>query len=381
MSDNVSDSKILKIMTFKSGQFVFSSKFEPVIKEGLLRAKVLYCSFKDLPILPAAASRIYEDLIRRSIFGTAAIEGNPLNESRVKEIIDEPSVEKIKENAEREIVNLKNAYDVALEIAKEKDFKLTESIIKKVHYLIVKDLNDEEMLPGIYRNQVVKVGNVEHGGIYTPPKTRADIKNLMKVFIEWLASDRIKKVDPIIKAGIAHYHFCLIHPFADGNGRTARLIEAIILFNADIKYIPIMLSNYYYSNIDQYYTVFSKTIKAKNNSITYFIKFVIDGFTKSTEVVSISVKDLIRTMLLKQYYEINLRARFFTQRQFDLINYLLTHSAKITLKDLFTKTPYKFIYKDVSERTARRDLDKLTKGNFLITESGMLYKVNRQIID
>ncbi|NQT97854.1 MAG: Fic family protein [Candidatus Marinimicrobia bacterium] len=363
-------------MTFKSAQFVFSSKFEPDVMEGLLRARLLYSSFQDLPIMPADDNRIYTDLVRRSIFCTAAIEGNPLNEARVNEIIDEPIPEKMKGPAEKEIVNLKNAYAVALEFAQQTNFKLTEALIKKLHSLIVKDLNDEELLPGIYRNHVVKIGNTEHGGVYTPPKTQADIKNLMKTFVTWLGSARMAKSDPIIKAGIAHYHFCLIHPFADGNGRTARLIEAAILFNAGIKYVPVMLSNYYYSNIDQYYTVFSKTIKAKNDSVSHFLKFVIDGFIKSTEDVSSSVKDLIRTLLLRQHYEVNLKAKLINQRQFDLLNYILTQDDKIYLEKFLI-----IIFKTVSVRTARRDLDKLNEEGFLIIEGDSQYIVNRHFID
>jgi len=376
MRDKVSDNEIIKIMTFKSGQFVFSSKFEPDVMEGLLRARLLYSSFQDLPIMPADDNRIYTDLVRRSIFCTAAIEGNPLNEARVNEIIDEPIPEKMKGPAEKEIVNLKNAYAVALEFAQQTNFKLTEALIKKLHSLIVKDLNDEELLPGIYRNHVVKIGNTEHGGVYTPPKTQADIKNLMKTFVTWLGSARMAKFDPIIKAGIAHYHFCLIHPFADGNGRTARLIEAAILFNAGIKYVPVMLSNYYYSNIDQYYTVFSKTIKAKNDSVSHFLKFVIDGFIKSTEDVSSSVKDLIRTLLLRQHYEVNLKAKLINQRQFDLLNYILTQDDKIYLEKFLI-----IIFKTVSVRTARRDLDKLNEEGFLIIEGDSQYIVNRHFID
>jgi len=161
----------------------------------------------------------------------------------------------------------------------------------------------------------------------------------------------------------------------------ARLIETVILFNVGIKYVPVMLSNYYYSNIDQYYIAFSKTIKAKNHSVGHFLKFVIDGFTKSTADVSSSVKDLIRTRLLQQQYEVNLKAKLINQRLFDLLNYMLTQGDKITLKDLSTKVLYRYIYQAVSERTARRDLDKLTEKGFLKIEGDSQYIVNRHFID
>ena len=75
----------------------------------------------------------------------------------------------------------------------------------------------------------------------------------MAKYIEWLNSDEILQLNPFIRAALAHYHFSLIHPFWDGNGRTARLIETAILEGANIKYVPKMLANIYYKNVDEYY--------------------------------------------------------------------------------------------------------------------------------
>ena len=75
----------MTIRTFKSGHFVFSSKYETArLTESLTTAKILYMTVKDLPILPQLAAPLEEELIRRSIFGTAAIEGNPLSEDAYK---------------------------------------------------------------------------------------------------------------------------------------------------------------------------------------------------------------------------------------------------------------------------------------------------------
>ena len=64
--------------------------------------------------------------------------------------------------------------------------------------------------------------------------------------------------------------FCIIHPFWDGNGRTGRLIEAIILQASNIKYVPRELSNYYYRNVDEYYNSFSKSIRIKKKMQLHF---------------------------------------------------------------------------------------------------------------
>ena len=78
------------ITTFKSGKFVFSSTFKKAqVSPLIMEFQILYETIKDLPILPALATRLEEELIRRSIFSTAAIEGNPLREEEVNRIITE----------------------------------------------------------------------------------------------------------------------------------------------------------------------------------------------------------------------------------------------------------------------------------------------------
>lgn len=136
-------------------------------------------------------------------------------------------------------------------------------------------------MPGQYRNHIVKVGNADHGNVYTPPKCLADIENLMREFLEWINSDSITSLNPILRAGLAHYNMGLIHPFGDGNGRTARLIEALLMKSSGIRYVPIMLSNFYYAHINEYCRAFSLTRKDKEHTVTTFLEFVLKGVIES----------------------------------------------------------------------------------------------------
>ena len=76
------DVKIIKLSNRR--RFAFSSKYKPAkIKEYLIESRILYNTIATLPVMPSQASELEEELIRRSIFGTAAIKGNPLTEERV----------------------------------------------------------------------------------------------------------------------------------------------------------------------------------------------------------------------------------------------------------------------------------------------------------
>ncbi len=81
--------KVKRVDTFKSGRFAFSWNYSSeAILELQVRASILYRTIADLPILPDLASKLEEDVIRRSIFGTAAIEGNQLTEEQVGEVLE-----------------------------------------------------------------------------------------------------------------------------------------------------------------------------------------------------------------------------------------------------------------------------------------------------
>ncbi|HED38360.1 MAG TPA: Fic family protein [Ignavibacteria bacterium] len=359
-----------KILTFKSGQFVFSRKFSDLDKL-LIEAQVLYGTIVDLPILPELAARIEKEVIIRSIFATAAIEGNPLTEEKVAEIISKPEGKEKFKDAEKEIRNLKSVYDfIAGSKVSEKPFKLSEDSVKNIHSIITKDIEHKYNVPGQYRSHRVKVGNEEHGGVYTPPKILEDIKTLMREFMRWINSKELLALDPTIRAALAHYHLGLIHPFGDGNGRTARVVEALLLQLAGIKYIPLMLSNFYYRNIDAYFWALSNSRKNKENEVSAFLRFVLEGFIDSLKEIKGKITFYIRKFTLRDYYS-HLRTKGdISQRQHDFLIMLLDYPKPFALEDLVNISPFNILYRKVSERTARRDLKKLGDKGLLRVKKG-----------
>lgn len=227
------NNRVIKIKTVASGPFVFSWLYsEEQIKPLLIEADVLYRTMSDLPILPSMFSQLNEDIIRKSIFGTAALEGNPLDEERVGEILSTPDKIKSSERAEQEIINLKKAYNYIREVdIKQKVFVPKEKGIKAIHSDVTSGIEYENNIPGTYRDVKVKVGDREHGGTYTPPKCYKDIQLLMEKYIEFINSEEINALHPFLRAAIAHYHFSKIHPFGDGNGRIGRLLMNFILWH------------------------------------------------------------------------------------------------------------------------------------------------------
>lgn len=375
---------VKKITTFKSGKFAFSNKYsENKLSPFIIELRVLYQTVKDLPILPSLSAQLESELIRRSIFSTAAIEGNPLKEDAVAEIIDSPEKNKLMEVREIEIANLKDAYDFIKDLRISDSMpSLDEKFIKNVHKLITKNIKHENNSPGLYRNCIVKVGDKHHGGVYTPPKCLPDIQKLMREYIEWINSEDVLSLEPTIRAALAHYYLGLIHPFADGNGRTARIIEASLLKLSGMKYIPAMLSNFYYRNMDEYFITFSITRKNKDHDVTPFLEFILKGCIDSLNDIKQRITYYIRKFTLRDYYDFLKSKKMITHRQNELLISLLEQNEKYSFvfNELFNVSPFRLLYSNVSKRTARRDLKKLKTMTILNAEKNR-YFLNWRTLD
>lgn len=370
-----------EFLTFKSGKFYFNEKYDSSQIDSLLvRATVLNETIVDLPILPELASQIQPDIMYSSISGTAAIEGNPITGDDVKKIAQGEEVTIYTKKDQQEIKNLIKAYNLLSGIEPTTEpFILSEELICELHKIITSDVPDENNVPGEYRNGLVHVGDKAHGGVYTPPKILEDIRNLMRVFVEWINSDEILHLNPFIRASLSHYYFCVIHPFWDGNGRTARLIESILLQSSNIKYVPRELSNYYYRNVDEYYNSFSRGIKIKNDA-TPFLKFSLEASIDSLEKIKKTIIFFIRKFSLRDFYVFQKKNKIITTRQFELLYLLLDNPVSFTIKELHERRPFSFFYNRVTTQTARRDLKKLVSQKLLLVDKNNKYSLNFRVL-
>jgi Fic family protein len=383
-----------EVMTFKSGKFIFSNQYNlPRIEKLLVEAKTLSNAIHDLPILPKWSSQIDPELLYSSIASTAAIEGNTLNAEEVR-ALDEDKIPDGGHTAKDrlEITNLINAYRMLdqetampsmtntlalLKALKSRVPDLDESNIRDLHRQITNGLPYENNIPGVYRNGMVRVGDKTHGGIYTPPKIIEDVQMLMQEFINWINGADLINENVFVRAALAHYHFSLIHPFWDGNGRVARLIEARLLQSAGIRYVPKMLSNYYYRHVDDYYRAFSDSIRAKEE-VTAFLEFNLRGVIESLQQMKNRIAFFIRILAMRDYLHFLVSNKEISKRQNDLLTLLLDDSSRppFSLHELQHRMPYSMMYRKVSEMTARRDLKKLLDLKLLTIDEDGRYHLN-----
>ena len=153
-----------------------------------------------------------------SAYSSTSIEGNPLPLTEVKRLI-KSSPKEIRDT-EKEVLNYNNAL-VFINNHPEKIFNL--NLITGVQKMVTDGLINK-FNSGKIRQEAVFVNNPKtRKVIYLPPDYQ-DVPEMMDELIKYVNNSK-EVVDPLILAGIFHKQFVIIHPFIDGNGRTARLIE------------------------------------------------------------------------------------------------------------------------------------------------------------
>jgi len=154
-------------------------------------------------------------------YNSNAIEGNTLTYNETKIVLNEGLTIGGKTlNEHLEVINHKEAIDFIEDLANNSFITLKE--IKDIHYLILKGIDNKNA--GRFRGIEVGVRKSD-GSIHKFPHP-VEVESKMQEFIDELSKD---EQNSVIKSALAHLHFVSIHPFSDGNGRTARLLMNLIL--------------------------------------------------------------------------------------------------------------------------------------------------------
>ncbi len=156
------------------------------------------------------------------IYNSNAIEGNTLTITETKVVLEDGlTIGKGKTLREHlQVINHKEAIDYIENVIK-KDIDISERLIKEINYLILKSINNENA--GTYRKINVLISGSEHR-----PPVHFLVAEKMGDIVKWYEENK-DKLHPIELATIFHHKFTFIHPFIDGNGRTARLLMNLIL--------------------------------------------------------------------------------------------------------------------------------------------------------
>ena len=210
------------------------------------------------PLIPSWERNFQEEALVRTIHFSTQIEGNELSLAEAKQVLD--SHEMPLENRDiREVINYREAMDYISRNFQRNPMKITQEILLDIHGIITMKLIPSSQ-SGNFRKVNVKVINTLTGEIGLIPPDFNEVPQLIQDLINWLNSDEGESAAAVIKAGILHYSIAAIHPFTEGNGRTARAMATLSLFKDgyDIKSF-FCLDEFYAEDAKRYYEALHKT--------------------------------------------------------------------------------------------------------------------------
>lgn len=295
-------------------------------------------------LVPKWEISLRRDALIRAAHASTAIEGNPLTIEEVSQLAQGRKIMAARK-AELEVLN----YLRVLENIEnyQAQGKIIEKIILKLHKDISKEILEKPEYEGRYRELQVYVGNRVTGKVVFMPPPPEDVPKLMTEFIEWINSNDSYQLDPVIVAGISHYEFVRIHPFIDGNGRTARALATLILHirEFDIKKF-FALDDYYDSDRNAYYNAL-KSVESQNFDLTTWIEYFTDGV-----LLSISkVKEKVLHLSLEKHKKEAKGQIALTERQTKIIEYIISNGR-------ITSSEFQKMFK-ISRQAAHKEINKL----------------------
>jgi Fic family protein len=246
----------------------------------LKRLEIKKAQLDELHPLPTAAiNHLRDEILIEWIYNSNAIEGSTITLQETRLILETGLTVGGKSLREHfEVTNHKDAIQYVEDLVKKTE-PITAFHVRQIHKLILTHIDDENA--GGYRKTQVRLA----GAPFTPPESW-QINNLMVEWSDWVASAD-GSMHPIILAAQAHHRLVAIHPFVDGNGRTARLVMNLLLMRSG--YPPTIILRV---NRRQYYSVLAKADSGNCDALENFVGRAVE---KSLELYIEACKPVVKS--------------------------------------------------------------------------------------
>ena len=325
------------------------------VLEDLMQAKAAMLALTQMPYQRSWADELQKIQLKREVAGTSRIEGAEFTDKELDAAIRE-TPEQLETRSQRQAAAAVATYRWIAGL--ENDRTVDEVMIGEVHRRMVTGCDDDHCPPGQMRkrDENVTFGAPRHRGAEGGEECAAAVGGLVRA-----AQTVFRDHDPLIQALALHYHFAAIHPFLDGNGRSARALEAIMLQRTGLRdTLFIAMSNYYYENKVGYLNALNATGEARHD-LTAFLRFGLRGVQTQCQRLFAEIRQQIARALYRNTMADlfgrlkSSRKRVMSARHVQLLNLLLDEQEmKLGIltertRHLYTvKNPYKALVRDLN---------------------------------
>lgn len=280
-------------------KFRFSAQYRhsPAISRCLVRIATALGEIRGARILPAVSDQLRASARVGTVHYSNLIEGNELPLVEAERAARGQLAPKSR--AKIELVNYVDALDLIDSRRETGDLALTEEFLKELHATTTRGLgreDDPHFKPrheGEWRDgEAVVVNHLTQRVMHQGPPA-PEVAPRMSSMFEWLDRKRDEDVEsPFLLAGVMHYGITDIHPFADGNGRVARLFQVALLMDADVLPGRMFSFERYYAEDRAAYYAALRSVRERTFNMGAWLLYFLEGLVEEYERVAVTVEDL-----------------------------------------------------------------------------------------
>ena len=323
----------------------------------LVEAKTAANVLRRMPYLHQWIEQAHEEQLRLEASGTSRIEGAEFTPREQEEALASDSTEHTGLTHSQRQLRCAVATYRWLQ-TQPANRPLTSEFIREIHRRIVAGCDDDHCEPGALRPDG---WNVTFG---TPTCRGAGGGSECQTAFYDLCSaiaGSFGQHDPIIQAIAVHYHIGAMHPFGDGNGRTARALEAFMLRRAEVNnVVMVSLSNYYYERKDEYLVLLYQS-RQNGHDITPFLLFALRAIIDRCNSLTDEIAENHRRILFREFARSlfgqlrSPRRRVLAERQLQILDVLLDGDS-IDWNDLAKRAQTHYEYLKYPDQALLRDI-------------------------
>jgi Fic family protein len=335
-----------------------------------------------VPLAPDVAEKMHQVYLAKGAAATTAIEGNTLSEKEAEAVISGAlKLPPSQQYLANEINNIVEAFnEITTTISRDGAWKLDIDFLKRINRLVLKGLDVEpEVIPGEIRTHKVVVGRYR----CAPPED-CDylLERMCSMLNDFPIPDDQKHSYSLIKASLAHLYFVWIHPFGDGNGRTARLLELYILLSSGLAQpTGHLLSNHYNKTRQKYYESLERAVESPAKVIE-FIRYSVIGFLEGLREQIASIREQQWQVAWVNYVHETFHDRNSPSdvRRRHIVLALSQAPQPVPMSKITTLTPEVAIaYSGKTPKTVVRDINALMEMGLVAKRRGQL-RAKRELI-
>jgi Fic family protein len=290
-------------------------------------------------------------------YHTTHIEGTQLTLEESKQLWEGHHLQAVNPEDAKELLNYRQAFELVSDYLTDGEI-ITESLIREIHKRLVQNVRGNSAAPGEYRKtQNYVVNSKTKEVIYTPPPAY-ELSPMMQELVDWINKE--EAIHPVLVSGIAQFQLVHIHPFLDGNGRTARLLSTLCLYRSGYDFKRLFtISEYYDRNRTDYYQAI-QSVRQSDMDMTKWLEYFSEGLAMQLHEIKDLGKQVIQQDVLAKHHQLSERQKWAIEH--------IQHHESLTIQ-AFEKA-----YPGVTRRTLQRELKELINKE-IIASSGATSKL------